>query len=352
MNNSVKRFEMYRMFFAIVVALLISFAVIFCISEQPVQAIITMITGPLKSKRNFGNVIEAMIPLLFTGTGVCIMFSANQINLATDGAFQLGGLVAAAVVLSLGLPSWIALILAMAVGALFCMIPAFLKIKTGSDEMVSSLMLNYVSLWFCTFILMNFLLDPSVGAASYKLPVSSELLTLFKGTNVHFGLILGLLGVVVGYLFLYKTRIGYELRITGENDLFARYSGINVVKVILISQLVGGMFAGLGGGVEILSPIYARFSWLALLGYGWDAIILSTLAKNNPIKVPFAALFLAYLRTGASIMARSTDVTLEIVQIIQGIIIMLVVAEQFLRKIRHKLIAKEAKAALAEEEVA
>ena len=352
MNNSVKRFEMYRMFFAIVVALLISFAVIFCISEQPVQAIITMITGPLKSKRNFGNVIEAMIPLLFTGTGVCIMFSANQINLATDGAFQLGGLVAAAAVLSLGLPSWIALILAMAVGALFCMIPAFLKIKTGSDEMVSSLMLNYVSLWFCTFILMNFLLDPSVGAASYKLPVSSELLTLFKGTNVHFGLILGLLGVVVGYLFLYKTRIGYELRITGENDLFARYSGINVVKVILISQLVGGMFAGLGGGVEILSPIYARFSWLALLGYGWDAIILSTLAKNNPIKVPFAALFLAYLRTGASIMARSTDVTLEIVQIIQGIIIMLVVAEQFLRKIRHNLIAKEAKAALAEEEVA
>ena len=351
MNNSVKRFEMYRMFFAIVVALLISFVVIFCISEQPVQAIVTLITGPLKSKRNFGNVIEAMIPLLFTGTGVCIMFSANQINLATDGAFQLGGLVAAAAVLSLGLPSGIALILSMLVGALFCMIPAFLKIKTGSDEMVSSLMLNYVSLWFCTYILMNFLLDPSVGAASYKLPVESELLTLIKGTNVHLGLILGLVGVVVGYLFLYKTRIGYELRITGENELFARYSGINVVKVILVSQLVGGMFAGLGGGVEIMSPIYARFSWLALLGYGWDAIILSTLAKNNPIKVPFAALFLAYLRTGASIMARSTDVTLEIVQIIQGIIIMLVVAEQFLRKIRHKLIAKEAKAALAEEGV-
>lgn len=352
MNNSVKRFEMYRMFFAIVVALLISFAVIFCISDQPIQAIVTLITGPLKSKRNFGNVIEAMIPLLFTGTGVCIMFSANQINLATDGAFQLGGLIAAAAVLTLGLPSGIALILSMLVGALFCMIPAFLKIKTGSSEMVASLMLNYVSLWFCTYILMNFLLDPSVGAASYKLPANSELLTLFKGTNVHLGLILGLIGVVIGYLFLYKTRIGYELRLTGENELFARYSGINVVKVILVSQLVGGMFAGLGGGVEILSPIYARFSWLALLGYGWDAIILSTLAKNNPIKVPFAALFLAYLRTGASIMARSTDVTLEIVQIIQGIIIMLVVAEQFLRRIRHKLIAKEAKAALAEEEVA
>lgn len=350
--NSVKRFEMYRMFFAIVIALLISFAIIFCISDEPIRAIFTMITGPLTSKRNFGNVIEGMIPLLFTGTGVCIMLSANQINLATDGAFQLGGLVATAAVLHMGLPSVVALILSMAVGALFCMIPALMKIKTGSDEMVASLMLNYVSLWFCTYILMHFMLDPSVGAASYKLPRGSELLTLVRGTNVHIGLLIGLAGVVLGYIFLYKSRIGYELRLTGENEAFARYSGINVVKVILISQLVGGIFAGLGGGVEILGPVYSRFSWLTLLGFGWDAIILSTLVKNNPIYIPFAALFLAYLRTGASIMARSTDVTLEIVQITQGIIIMLVVAEQFLSKLRHRMVAKEAKAALKAEEVA
>lgn len=350
--NSVKRFEMIRMFFAIVIALLVSFGIIFCISSEPVNAIITMITGPLKSKRSFGNVIEAMIPLLFTGTGVCIMFSANQINLATDGAFQLGGLVAAAAVLQMGLPTPVALVLSMVVGALFCMIPALMKIFTGSDEMVASLMLNYVSLWFCTFVLMHFLLDPGVGAASYKLPAASELPTLIKGTNVHIGLIIGLVGVAFGYIFLYKSKIGYELRLTGQNEEFARYSGINVVRVILVSQLVGGIFAGLGGGVEILGPIYARFSWLALLGFGWDAIILSTLAKNNPLYVPLAAFFLAYLRTGASIMARSTDVTLEIVQITQGIIVMLVVAEQFLSKMRHRLIAKEAKAALKEEEVA
>ena len=350
--NGAKRFETYRMFFAIVIALLVSFAIIFCISDEPVKAIVTMITGPLASKRNFGNVIESMIPLMFTGTGVCIMFAANQINLATDGGFQLGGLVAAAAVIHMGLPSGIALILSMVVGALFCMIPAILKIKTGSNEMVCSLMLNYVSLWFCTYILMNFMLDESVGAASYKMPKASELLTLVRGTNVHIGFIIALVGVAIGYIFLYKSRIGYELRITGENELFARYSGINVVRVILISQLVGGIFAGLGGGVEILSPVYARFSWLALLGYGWDAIIICTLAKNNPIKVPLAALFLAYLRTGASIMSRATDVTLEIVQITQGIIIMLVVAEQFLSKMRHRMIAKEAKASLKEEEVA
>ena len=157
---------------------------------------------------------------------------------------------------------------------------------------------------------------------------------------------------MLGYVFLFKTRTGYELRLTGENESFARYSGINIVKVVLISQMVGGMIAGMGGGVELLSPIYSRFSWTALLGYGWDAIIICTLARKNPLYTPLAALFLAYLRTGASIMARYTDVTLEIVQITQGIIILLVVAEQFLSGMRHRMIAREAKASLKEGEVA
>lgn len=353
MNNSAKRFEVLRMFFAIVIALLVSFVLIFFVSDQPVDAIVALITGPLTSKRNLANVAESMIPLIFTGTGVCIMFSANQINLASEGGFHLGGLIAAVCVLHFGLPAGInlplALIAAAVAGALFTAIPAILKIKTGSSEMVASLMMNYISLWFCTYILMHFIVDPSVGSASFKFANDMELPTLMRGTRIHLGIIIALAVAVFGYVFLYKTKIGYELRIAGENEAFARYSGINIVKVIVISQMVGGAIAGLGGGVEILSPIYNRFSWTDLLGYGWDAIIICTLAKKNPIKTPLAALFLAYLRVGASIMSRSTDVTLEIVQVTQGIIILLAVAEQFLSKTKHKMIAKEAKAALKEE---
>ena len=237
-------------------------------------------------------------------------------------------------------------------GAVFTAIPALLKIKTGSSEMVSSLMLNYLSLWFCTYILMHFILDSSVGSASHRLPSESKLATLISGTRIHAGVFIALAVAILGYIFLYKTKTGYELRLAGENEKFAKYSGISIVKVILISQLVGGAVAGLGGGVEMLSPIYSRFSWTSQLGYGWDAIIICTLAKKNPLKTPLAALFLAYLRTGASIMARSTDVTLEIVQITQGIIILLAVAEQFLSKTKHKMIAREAKASLKGEEAA
>lgn len=302
-----------------------------------------------------GNVVESMIPLIFTGTGVCIMFSANQINLAGEGAFHIGGLIASCIAIKVtaGFVSpFAALVCAGLAGALFTVIPAIMKITTTASEMVSSLMINYIALYFGNYMLNNVIGDPKASAASYKLSEASELPVLIQGTRVHLGFIIAIAVAVLGYLFLYRTKMGYELRLAGENEEFARYSGVNIVKVIVLSQILGGFVAGLGGGVEMLSPIYSRFTWTSLLGYGWDAIIICTLAKKNPLYTPFAALFLAYLRTGASIMARRTDVTLEIVQITQGIIILLVVAEQFLSKYKHKIIAKEAKAALKDEEVA
>ena len=349
--NSAKRFDMVRTVFSVLIALAISFVIIFLVSDQPLEAIKYLLIGPFTNKRSMGNVVESMIPLIFTGTGVCIMFSANQINLAGEGAFHIGGLIASCVAIKLTatfVSPFMALLCAGLVGALFTAIPAIMKITTTASEMVSSLMINYLALYFGNYMLNNVIGDPS--AASYKLADAAELPVLIQGTRVHLGFIIAIAVAVLGYFFLYRTKTGYELRLAGENEEFARYSGISIVKVIMISQLLGGFVAGLGGGVEMLSPIYARFTWTSLLGYGWDAIIICTLSKKNPLYTPFAALFLAYLRTGASIMARRTDVTLEIVQITQGIIILLVVAEQFLSKYKHKIIAKEAKAALKDEE--
>lgn len=95
--NSAKRFDVLRTILSVLIALAISFVIIFMVSDQPVEAIKYLLTGPLTSKRSMGNVVESMIPLIFTGTGVCIMFSANQINLAGEGAFHVGGLIASCV---------------------------------------------------------------------------------------------------------------------------------------------------------------------------------------------------------------------------------------------------------------
>ncbi|MCD8155194.1 MAG: ABC transporter permease [Clostridiales bacterium] len=351
--SSAKRFDILRTLLSVLIALAISFLIILFVSDQPFEAIKYLLIGPFTSKRNLGTVVESMIPLIFTGTGVCIMFSANQINLASEGAFHVGGLVASCVAIYVTadfVSPVLALVCAGLVGALFTAIPAVMKITTSTNEMVSSLMINYIALYFGTYMINNVIGDPAASTASYALSDASELPTLISGTRVHLGIVIALVVAVLGYFFLYRTKIGYELRLTGENGEFARYSGISIVKVVMISQLLGGFVAGLGGGVEMLSPIYSRFTWTSLLGYGWDAIVICTLSKKNPLYTPLAALFLAYLRTGASIMARRTDVSLEIVQITQGIIILLVVAEQFLSKYKHRMIAKESKAALKEEE--
>lgn len=348
--NSTTKLNILRTAMAILIALGISFLIIFIVSAEPITAISKLIFGPLQKVSYFGNVVELMIPLIFTGVGVCIMFTANQINLAGEGAFHIGGLIATTIALNVLLPRGIhpavCILIAGLAGSIITLIPALMKVKTNSSELVSSLMMNYIVLYFSTFILMKFLRDPQTGSGSHIIPDSVKLPVMFPGTRIHIGLILALVVVGIGYWFLYKTKMGYELRLTGENEKFAKYSGVNIVKVVLISQLLGGFIAGMGGGVEMLSPMYNRFTWTALIGYGWDAVIISTLSKKNPLYVPLSALFLAYLRVGAFIMARSTDVPVEIMSVIQGVIIALIVADQFLSRYRYKIIAKEAKSNL------
>lgn len=354
--NSSKKYDILRTILSVGIALLISFLIIFITSDEPLKAIIELLTSPLKTTRRIGNVIETMIPLTFTGVGISIMFAANQINLAGEGSFHLGGLVATAVALKIALPAGLSqlvvILIAGVVGSLVTTVPAVMKIKTDSDVLVSSLMMNYIIVFFSNYILFNLLRDPKAGAVvSYAIKEANLLGSIFEGTRIHIGIFIALAVAVFGYAFLYKTKIGYEIRVTGENKEFARYSGINITKVTLISQIVGGFIFGIGGGVELLG-MYTRFSWTTAIGYGWDAIIITTLAKKNPIYVPFAALFLAYLRTGASKMSIATNVPTEIITVTQGIIILLVVAEQFLSKYKYNMIAKEARATLGKEEEA
>ena len=206
--NSAKRFDMVRTVFSVLIALAISFVIIFLVSDQPLEAIKYLLIGPFTNKRSMGNVVESMIPLIFTGTGVCIMFSANQINLAGEGAFHIGGLIASCVAIKLTatfVSPFMALLCAGLVGALFTAIPAIMKITTTASEMVSSLMINYLALYFGNYMLNNVIGDPKASAASYKLADAAELPVLIQGTRVHLGFIIAIAVAVLGYFFLYRS---------------------------------------------------------------------------------------------------------------------------------------------------
>lgn len=340
-------FEFSRTILAILIALLIALAAILFVSEEPVIALSLFLLGPLKSMRHFGNVLEMMIPLLFTGLAVSIMFSASQFNLGAEGAFFLGGIASTYIAVRWALPHVIhptvAILAGGLVGALFCGIPAYLKVKWNATELVSSLMLNYIALFLGLYIINYFLRDVNAGAmVSYKLAETSKLIKLIPKTRVHFGIVIAIISVIAAFYFMYRTRWGYRIRMTGLNSSFALYSGIQTASVIILAQLLGGFIAGVGGSIEVLG-MYRRFSWQTLPGYGWDGIIVAILARNNPALIPVGAFFLAYLRIGADIMARTSDVQSEVVYIIQGVMIVLIAAESFLVHYRHKLVFKEAR---------
>jgi ABC-type uncharacterized transport system permease subunit len=168
------------------------------------------------------------------------------------------------------------------------------------------------------------------------------------GSKLSWGFAVALVTVVVCGLFMYRTRWGYAIRMIGINQAFSKYSGMKVGAVIVLSQVVGGLLAGMGGGVEMLGR-YNSFSWSALPGYGWTGITIAILAGNNCWAVPFAAFFMAYLTKGCDLMATYAKVPAQLLDIIQAVIFLFFAAEQFLSRYRQKLVVKSAQEELARE---
>jgi len=351
---------------AILLALLVATVFIFLSSKQPLTSLKYLLLGPVISFKSTGAVfnttsfltlLAAMIPTIFSGLAVCVMFSANQFNLAGEGVIMLGafvgGLLGIYLKLNTGLHQVVCVLIAAVVGGLIMLIPALLKVKLGASEMVTSLMLNYVIM----FVILHFLnftfADRSKGATqSFPFQATAKIPEIVaNGTKLTWGLVIALVFVVIIALFMYRTKWGYAIRMIGINQAFAQYSGIQVGAIIVLSQVVGGILAGMGGSIEMLGR-YNTFIWRELPGYGWLGITIAILAKNNPIFVPVAALFIAYLDKGCQLMAINSDVPFEMIDIIQASIFLFFAAEQFLAKYRQRIVVRIAQRDLALQEAA
>ncbi len=344
-RNIPSLFDSLTTLVAIGISLGIAFIIIFAIADSPFEAIKALAVGPFSSVRNFGTVIEMTITISFTGIAVCMMFQASQFNMGAEGAFFLGALTTAAVSTSFNLPPFLSITLSLLcgalIGAIVCGIPAVLKTRFNADEMVSSLMLNYISLFIGLYFLNYFLRDTSFGMlATPKIDAAKKFVQFIPKTRIHTGIFIIIPVIVLAYIFIYKTKMGYNIRCVGQNIKFAHYSGIQVGSTVILSQVIGGAIAGLGGSVEIFG-MYDRFQWTSLPGYGWDGIIIAILARNKPQFVPLAAFGLSYLRIGSSIMARVTNVPNELISVIQAIMIMLVTSTALFSRWKQQQIVKE-----------
>ena len=354
-------FNILRGAAAILLALAVATVFIFLSSKEPLNALKYLLMGPIISFKGTGNVfnatgfltiLAAMIPTIFSGLAVCVMFSANQFNLGGEGVVMLGGFVGALLgiylKLNTGIHQVVCVLAGAVAGGLIMLIPAVLKVKLGASEMVTSLMMNYV-IMFVILHFLNFVFADRSKGATMTLPFQESAKIpeiVANGTKLTWGFVVALVFVVIIALFMYRTKWGYAIRMIGINQSFAQYSGMQVGAVIILSQVIGGMLSGMGGSIEVLGR-FSTFLWRELPGYGWIGITIAILAKNNPIFVPFAAFFIAYLNKGCDLMATYSDVPSEMIDIIQAAIFLFFAAEQFLAKYRQRIVVRNTQRDLA-----
>ncbi|MBR5755854.1 MAG: ABC transporter permease, partial [Erysipelotrichaceae bacterium] len=231
--NAQQKHSLLRMAVSIAIGLGLATLLILLTSDKPMESLRYYFTAPLQNASYFSYWVQKTIPLIFTGTAVCIMFSANQFNLGLEGSFLFGGLVAAVINIYvtpnnpvLGIP--LSLIAGALIGSLITFIPALLDRLFNASVMVTSLMMNYICLWFSTYLLFSHLKDPRSSKNSYNWAAKDPIMVLKLGKGnkqltVYFSIIIALLVVILAWYFLYRTKTGYKLRTVGVNHNFAKY---------------------------------------------------------------------------------------------------------------------------------
>lgn len=350
MKNHKTLTELIRIIVVVVIALAIGFVITAFVSKEPVQAYTALLTGPLPrislengfeitNINRFGNWMEESTTLILLGLAVSLVFRARQFSLGAEGQMLLGALATAVIAIKVPLPFpyhlILALVAAMVVGFLWGLLPGLLKAYLSVDEIVSTLMLNVIALQLFDLLLFNWLRDPSAGfVGTPPFAGSAVLPLLIPGTRVSWMILIMVAAVFVTWFLMERTPFGYELKMLGANRKFAEYGGINTRRVIALSMAVSGILAGLAGA-HLSLGLLKRLTINLSPGLGFEGIVVALLARNDPRWVLVAGLFYGYLRTGAQIMERSSDVTREVVLIIQAIIILLITAEQLFPRVQR-----------------
>lgn len=355
-----KRFrEFLRIVLAISIGLGLGFIITCFVSKDPVGAYKAFLFGPLSQLNRTGDWLEESTTLVFLGLAVAFVFTAKQFYIGVEGQMLLAALVSGAVVLYAPLPPVLRILMAFLAGAatgfVWGIIPALIKAYLNASELVSSLMMNTIAMKLFEYLLSTYLQLPKVsgimselfpkevrlGSVIPNLPFLAETRALWeKQTSVNVMVYIAIVAVIFAYLLLFKTPFGYELRMVGSNDKFARYGGINVNRIIILSITISGIFAGLAG-VHVALGIHHRIILNMSAGLGFEGINIAILSYNNPLAVPLVSLLYGYLRAGADVMERTTDVSRELVTIVQAAVLLLVTAERLLPVIQQRISDKD-----------
>jgi len=326
---------------AIVLAMMVSAGLILARGANPIKAYAAMLQGAFGSVVALTNTGVRATPLLLGGLGIALGFKAGLLNVGVEGQIYAGGLAATAVgIFPIPVPPWLHLLLTLVAGfiggALWGLLPAYLRAYRGVSEIVVTLMLNYVGIQLASFMVQEYtpLGEQGVFYPQSRLILpSARLPILIKGTSLHAGVILAVvLGVVLHFVLRY-THFGFRTRMVGENPEAARYAGVDVKRQIFAVLLISCGLGGLAGTVEVVGlklRLFDRFSQ----GLGYDAIAVALMANGNPLGVIISAIFFGALRAGAGKMQVVVGIETPIASVIQALAVLFVIAIGFVERMR------------------
>ena len=303
--------------------------------------------GPLSRLNRWVVWVRDALTLILLGLAIAIVFRAEQFSLGAEGQLYFGALVSGVIALSFGnVPKELlvpfALLSAATAGFLWGLLPGVLKAHLGANELVSTLMLNTIATRFYEMVLTFQLQPPDAGyTASEWFPSSGLLPALIdvSGDQVTVAVFIVIAVVLLTWVMIQRTPIGYEIRMIGANIKFANYGGVNTRRTIMLAMAISGAVAGLAGA-HLAMGIHRKLILNISVGLAFEGVVVALLARNNPLVVPFTGLLYAYLRTGAQIMERDADISAEVVRIIQAVVILLITAEALVTFLQRRRVRR------------
>lgn len=332
--------------FTAVITVLLSFFVVGLLllstGRNPVEAFMYFAKGSFGTVANTADTLTRITPLLIAGIGFLIGAKCAVFNVGIEGQLLLGSMTAAIVGYAISLPKVIHLPLmllsAALVGGLYALIPAWLKVYSKVNEILSTIMLNFPVFFFTKYLTNKVLPVEGVLPATPFIEDSARFVRLIPGTRLHSGIFVALLIVVLAYFLIQHTVLGYEMRAVGKNQKAAHFHGIPVENRMMFSFFLSGALAGLAGAVEI-AGVHYRYLDQFSPGYGFDSITVALVGMLNPFGVMLSATLFGALKTGILDMAVYTEIPRQLVTLINGIVVLFIATKSMIQSRFLKIVS-------------
>jgi len=337
-------YNFVKVLITLLVALLMGALVMELSGKDSVAAYRALFQSSLGSRTAIANTLLASTPLIFTSLAAAIGFRAGVFNVGAEGSLYLGGFAAAWVGFTFTeLPALLIIPLAFLaaglVGGFWCYVPGVLRARLAVDELVTTILLNYVAILFTEYLVNGPFLVPGVAnAMSEEISLAARLPRLAPPSQLNASFIIAVLTGLVMVFVMTRTRLGYELRATGDNPIFTRWAGISVPAVIEKVMFIGGLLGGLAGAGQVLGVHY-RFVAGFSSGLAFSGMTIALLVRNSPFGAILASLLFGLLRSGSATMEIFSDVPRDLITVLEATIIFFAAMEismQFFRRRRHE----------------